>query len=132
MLRRLCIITVFLSLCMLGGVLSLLPGHFFMLAEEASPLTITSLYPNTYNDPSDEYITITNVGCESVSLSGVSIADLTNKPYIFASGTIHPGESLQVVQPTFKFGLNNDKDAVTLTSASGQIYSTRSYTKTTK
>lgn len=75
---------------MLGGVLSLLPGHFFMLAEEISPLIITSLYPNTYHDPSDESLIITNVSCESVSLSGVSISDLTNKPYTFVSGSLLP------------------------------------------
>lgn len=103
-----------------------------MLAEEVSPLIITALYPNTYNDPNDEYIIITNVSCETISLSGMSVTDLTNKPYTFASGVIAPGESLQIMQPIFRFGLNNDKETVTLSSASGQIYSSRSYTKTTK
>lgn len=47
-----------------------------------------SLFPNTLDDALMEYIEIRNTGCESISLSGYTLEDASEKKYIFPSSQL--------------------------------------------
>ena len=53
-----------------------------------SALVFYSVLPNTDNDALSEYIEIYNSSCETVSLTGVSIKDLSEKIYTFTGGVL--------------------------------------------
>lgn len=53
-----------------------------------SALVFYSVMPNTDDDALSEYIEIYNSSCEPVSLSGVSLRDLSGKVYTFTGGVL--------------------------------------------
>lgn len=96
-------------------------------------LRISELYPNTSGDDlTDEFIEIENIGTTAAPLKGWSLTDASGKTFTFAEQVLlQPGKFLSIARQTSKIALNNDADALVLTSPDNESINQVSYTKTT-
>ena len=86
--------------------------------EEKKDLIINeiSIYPK-------EAIELYNTSDSDINLEGYSLSDKSGEQYTFKSGTIKKKSYLVVNKSTFKFGINNTNEIITLTH-NGQVIDT--------
>jgi hypothetical protein len=108
---------------------------FFVFAD----LQIVSLFPNTVDDTSLEYVDIRNTGCQDIDIWWYSFADenavsWNGKPYIFPSPTplkIH--ETLRIYPYDLaKIQLNNTNETLYIRDTSWIVIDTYHYSTSTK
>ena len=96
-------------------------------------IEFASLLPNPiWDDTLWEYIEIRNTGCQTVNIWGYRLSDASQKSYSIPAGTDIPSHSnLSFPYSQTKISLNNSGyETITLTSATGAIIDTESYSGT--
>lgn len=85
----------------------------------ASALVIYGVLPNTADDANLEYIDLYNDSCETISLAGISLQDLSGKRYTFTSGVLESGAYRRVARTESKIILNNTDEGLDILDAAG-------------
>jgi hypothetical protein len=99
------------------GIVLIFVAAFFAHAHAA--FFISEALPNTTDDASLEYVSVSNASCVPESLSGYSLSDASGKAFVFGSSSlIEPLSALKFFRLETKITLNNENETLFLHTSS--------------